>query len=180
MNSVLKLEIKNSNNSTAEWCKKMYPYPTETLIELLDDDSQIMRDAGFDVHCPDNIVVPAHSISYKIPLGIKIRCSMVSNSRTHGVSSKPSSIELWPRSSCGSKTPLRLANSIGLIDSGYRGELIAIVDNLGSTDVHINQGDRLFQLVAPGHSPIYHRVLEENEDLDTTERGEGGFGSTGA
>jgi len=38
----------------------------------------------------------------------------------------------------------------------------------------------LFQLVAPGHCPIYHRVLEENEDLDTTERGEGGFGSTGA
>ena len=178
MNSVLKLEIKNSNNSTAEWCKEMYPYPTETLIEMLDDDS-LMRDAGFDVHCPDKIVIPAGSISYKIPLGIKIRCSIVSNSRTHGVSSKPSSIELWPRSSCGSKTPLRLSNSIGLIDCGYRGELIAVVDNLKPTDFHINKGDRLFQLVAPGHCPIYHRVLEENEELDNTDRGEGGFGSTG-
>ena len=39
-NTVLKLEIKNSNECTVEWCKKMYPYPGETLIDLLDDDSQ--------------------------------------------------------------------------------------------------------------------------------------------
>ncbi len=178
MNSILKLEIKNSKNSTAEWCKKMYPYSNETLIEMLDDDSQ-MRDTGFDLHCPDKHLIPGGEIGYKIPLGIVVRGNMVSNSRTHGISSKPSSIELWPRSSCGTKTPLRLSNSIGLIDSGYRGELMAVVDNISKTDYHIDKGDRLFQLVAPGHCPIYHKVLEENEELDSTERGEGGFGSTG-
>ena len=156
MNSVLKLEIKNSNNSTAEWCKKMYPYPTETLIELL-DDSQIMRDAGFDVHCQIRLLFQPIQLVIKSRLELKFVVIWYLTVGHTGCLVNLLALNCGQRSSCGSKTPLRLANSIELIDSGYRGELIAIVDNLGSTDVHINQGDRLFQLVAPGHSQFIIR-----------------------
>jgi len=53
---------------------------------------------------------------------------------------------LFPRSSI-SKTPLRLANSIGLIDGGYRGEIVAMVDNIYDEDYEVKEGERYFQLV---------------------------------
>ena len=80
-----------------------------------------------------------------------------------------------PRSSI-SKTPLRLSNSIGLIDPGYRGEIMAAVDNIKNEDYTVNPGQRLFQLVAMDGSPIHFTLVDE---LSETTRGEGGFGSTG-
>ena len=82
---------------------------------------------------------------------------------------------LMPRSSI-SKTPLRLCNSIGLIDAGYRGEIMAAVDNVKREEYEIEKGQRLFQLVAMDGGPIY---LELVEKLSQTNRGLGGFGSTG-
>tara|TARA_B100000029_G_C16794810_1_gene674413 strand:- start:61 stop:498 length:438 start_codon:yes stop_codon:yes gene_type:complete len=82
---------------------------------------------------------------------------------------------LFPRSSI-SKTPLRMANSIGLIDAGYRGELMAVCDNIKEFSYEIKKGQRLFQLVAFDNSPIYYKIVDE---LTDTTRGEGGFGSTG-
>ena len=82
---------------------------------------------------------------------------------------------LMPRSSI-SKTPLRLSNSIGLIDAGYRGEIMAAVDNVKREEYEIEKGQRLFQLVAMDGGPIY---LELVEKLSQTNRGTGGFGSTG-
>ena len=82
---------------------------------------------------------------------------------------------LFPRSSI-SKTPIRLANSIGLIDGGYRGELVGMVDNIYSEDYHVKSGERYFQLVAVDSSPIEFELVEE---LSESSRGEGGFGSTG-
>ena len=82
---------------------------------------------------------------------------------------------LFPRSSI-SKTPLRLANSIGLIDGGYRGELVGMVDNIYDEDFHVKRGERYFQLVAVDSSPIDFELVEE---LSESSRGEGGFGSTG-
>ena len=82
---------------------------------------------------------------------------------------------LFPRSSI-SKTPLRLSNSIGLIDGGYRGEIMAPCDNIKDFDYTIKEGERLFQLVASDSSPI-HYVITDN--LSETSRGSGGFGSTG-
>jgi len=81
---------------------------------------------------------------------------------------------LVPRSSI-SKTPLRMANSIGIIDAGYRGEIIAVVDNIKNKPYTINKGDRLFQLVAPSMLPINANIVTT---LTETTRGEGGFGST--
>jgi len=82
---------------------------------------------------------------------------------------------LFPRSSI-SKTPLRMANSIGLIDGGYRGEIMAMCDNIKMKGYTAEKGQRLFQLVATDSSPIHYELVEE---LEMTTRGTGGFGSTG-
>jgi dUTP pyrophosphatase len=81
---------------------------------------------------------------------------------------------IFPRSSI-SKTPLRLANSIGLIDAGYRGEILAAVDNIRGEDYTVKAGDRLVQAVAFNGGSISIKIVES---LDATSRGEGGFGST--
>ena len=82
---------------------------------------------------------------------------------------------LFPRSSI-SKTPLRLSNSIGLIDAGYRGEIMAPCDNIKDFEYTVEEGQRLFQLVASDNSPISFYMVKE---LSDSTRGEGGFGSTG-
>ena len=82
---------------------------------------------------------------------------------------------LFPRSSI-SKTPLRMANSIGLIDGGYRGEIMAVCDNIKDSDFSIKKGDRLFQLVSSDLSVIEFEIVDE---LSDSTRGGGGFGSTG-
>ena len=82
---------------------------------------------------------------------------------------------LFPRSSI-SKTPLRMANSIGLIDGGYRGEIMAVCDNIKDYEFSISKGDRLFQLVSADLSSIEFKIVE---NLSDSTRGKGGFGSTG-
>ena len=72
---------------------------------------------------------------------------------------------------------LALVNAPGLIDSGYRGEIKVIVVNLDPSDaVHVERGDKIAQLVI---QPVVTAEPVEVEDLEATERGEGGFGSTG-
>jgi len=83
---------------------------------------------------------------------------------------------LYPRSSI-SKTPLRLANSIGIIDSGYRGNIMAAVDNISDEPYQVQKGQRLFQICGRYLEPIELQLVEE---LSDTERGNGGFGSTGS
>ena len=98
---------------------------------------------------------------------------------------------LYPRSSI-SKTRMRLANSVGIIDAGYRGDLIAAVDTIGvfgSTDIWnvwketlspIKKYDRYFQVCAPDLSPFIVHIVPNETDLGRpTARGTGGFGSTG-
>lgn len=83
-----------------------------------------------------------------------------------------------PRSGSAIKQGLSLVNAPGLIDSGYRGEIKCIAINLDPKEpIHINVGDRVAQLVIMKvESPVLVRV----EELDSTERGEGGFGSSGS
>jgi dUTPase len=98
---------------------------------------------------------------------------------------------LYPRSSI-SKTRMRMANSVGIIDAGYRGDLIAAVDTIGvfgSTDIWhiwketfspIKKYDRYFQVCAPDLSPFIVHIVPTEAGLGTpTNRGHGGFGSTG-
>ena len=82
---------------------------------------------------------------------------------------------LFPRSSI-SKTPLRLSNSIGLIDAGYRGEIMASCDNIKNITYKVKVGQRLFQLVASDNTTISFTLVNQ---LSDSTRGKGGFGSTG-
>jgi dUTP pyrophosphatase len=91
--------------------------------------------------------------------------------------SMPVGYFLYPRSSTGTKTPLRLANSIGLIDAGYRGNYIAAFDNIRAPDFKVERGQQLVQICPP--NVTYPLRVELVSELDETVRGAGGFGSTG-
>ena len=69
-----------------------------------------------------------------------------------------------------------MSNSIGLIDGGYRGEIMASCDNIKNFEFTAKKGDRLFQLVASDSSSISYILVD---DLSSTTRGSGGFGSPG-
>jgi len=84
---------------------------------------------------------------------------------------------VFPRSGVSLKTNLRVCNSVGLCDQDYRGEVKVIIQNIGNTDETIKDLDRIAQLVFV--PIIVPNVQFETEFSDTTERGEGGFGSTG-
>ena len=80
----------------------------------------------------------------------------------------------------GSKTPLRLSNSVGIIDSGYRGDIGGLFDNISNKDYKIKINDRLLQICGPNIMyPIYPVIVDDISELGVTERGDGGFGSTG-
>jgi len=84
--------------------------------------------------------------------------------------------QVRPRSGLAIKAGLTIVNAPGTIDSDYRGELNVLMVNLGSSPVSINRGDRIAQLVV---APVTRASFIETEDLTASERGEGGFGSTG-
>ena len=76
----------------------------------------------------------------------------------------------------GAKTPLRLCNSIGLVDREYTGELFICVDNMSDEDWIVKKNDRLVQLVGACHENIEMELVSE---LERTKRGENGLGSSG-
>lgn len=82
---------------------------------------------------------------------------------------------LCPRSGCAING-LGFANSIGVIDNGYRGEVKAECLNTSNETYHISRGDRIAQLIVV---PYVSCTLNKRDELDDTERGEDGFGSTG-
>ncbi len=84
--------------------------------------------------------------------------------------------QVRPRSGLALKKGITVLNAPGTIDADYRGEVKVILVNLGQEEVIISRGDRIAQLVI---APVVRAKVEEVEDLSTTERGEGGFGSTG-
>lgn len=170
-------------------------------------------DAGFDVFVPEKVELDHHrmkKINFQIKCRAKIMYRSPSATPSAMKSTTPSPTEsaaeprskpateprphntgfyMYPRSSL-SKTPLRLANSIGIIDAGYRGDLIGAFDVLpdsgaeyGLVELSIARGDRLVQICAPGLIPIVVNVYEESalesRTDSQTQRADGGFGSTG-
>jgi len=83
---------------------------------------------------------------------------------------------IFPRSSLSSKHGVSLANCVGVIDADYRGEVKVPLINHSDTDYAIRNGDRIAQLVI---LPVEAAVFAEKSALSDTERGMGGFGSTG-
>jgi dUTP pyrophosphatase len=85
-------------------------------------------------------------------------------------------IQARPRSGWAAKQGLTVLNTPGTIDADYRGEVKVILVNLGQEDVVIQDQDRCAQLVV---APVYQAQFELVEELGNTDRGAGGFGSTG-
>ncbi len=85
-------------------------------------------------------------------------------------------IQVRPRSGLAAKFGVTVLNSPGTIDSDYRGEVKIILINHGKNDFVINNGERIAQLIL---SPVMHVQFTQQENLTETERGNGGFGSTG-
>jgi dUTP diphosphatase len=119
--------------------------------------------AGMDVRAAENIVIaPGHrglvgtGLAFAIPQGYEI--------------------QVRPRSGLALKKGIGVPNSPGTIDSDYRGELKIILLNHGEEDFIIERGDRIAQIIV---APVQRGILVEVADLDQTERGSGGFGSTG-
>ena len=128
-------------------------------------------DSGVDLISPEEIKVEPNSIE---TINFDIKCQMIDKSGNF------IPYYLYPRSSI-SKTPLIMANSVGIIDKDYRGNIMAKVRNIPnkpnvSDDYLIKKGTRLFQICSHNLSPVKVRVITK---LSETSRGEGGFGSTG-
>lgn len=126
-------------------------------------------DAGFDLFVPASQTMYPDALN-KVDFGVQCSAQIVTdNGKMYSTG-----YYLYPRSSL-SKTELRLANSVGIIDAGYRGNLIGMFDALD--EYKVGKYDKLLQICAPGLMPI---VVEIVDDLgEQTQRGAGGFGSTG-
>lgn len=155
----------------------------------------IYKDAGFDLLLPSTMSIAYNADEPTTMIDLGIQCSMygIRNDKTI----IPSSYFLYPRSSTGLKTPLRIANSVGIIDSGYRGNIKANVDyfypqatvkehETQATPVfELKKEQRLFQLCSGDLTPIIVKIVSDVASLDIvgtsvgSERGAGGFGSTG-
>jgi len=84
--------------------------------------------------------------------------------------------QVRPRSGLSTKHGVTLPNAPGTIDADYRGEMFIALINLGQEPYTVSHGDRIAQMVI---APVAHAAVREVEELDTTDRGERGFGSTG-
>lgn len=124
--------------------------------------------SGFDLFVPENKEVDTIETTM---ISMDVKCEMLDNGE------RSCGYFMFPRSSI-SKTPLMLANHTGIIDAGYRGNLIGAFRNLFSQPYTVEKQTRLLQVCHPTLCPLYV-VLVKEEDLSTTSRGEGGFGSTG-
>lgn len=119
-------------------------------------------DAGLDLRAVEDVTVPAAwTTMVRTGLHVEIPDGCV------GL--------VFPRSGLGSKG-ITLKNAVGVIDSGYRGEVLAAVWNTTLEDFEIRRGDRICQLVVMPYMPC---EVEEVYSLSDSERGEDGYGSTG-
>lgn len=140
---------------------QLYGYSIKNLIG---------DNAGFDLYCTDTSDVLTGSVAL-VPLRVQARMVRVDEDAD---SEDDCHFWLLPRSSTY-KRGLLMANSVGVIDKSYRGELMAPVFAL--SDARVETGDRLFQVVAPDMGHIKHAILVS--ELPDTTRGNRGFGSSG-
>jgi dUTP diphosphatase len=139
------------------------------LVRRLDDDLPLPSyaragDAGLDlIAAADTTLAPGERVA--VPTGIAVAIPAGYAGFVHA------------RSGRALREGLALANAPGLIDSGYRGEVKVVVVNLDpATEIHIKRGDKIAQLVIQA---VAQAELQEVDDLPVTDRGDGGFGSTG-
>ena len=122
--------------------------------------------AGLDLRaCLDAAIELAPGDTHLIPTGLAIHIADPGLCAT-----------ILPRSGLGHKHGIVLGNLVGLIDSDYQGQLMVSVWNRGNTTFTIQPGERIAQLV---FMPVVQASSNMVDDFDTSERGEGGFGSSG-
>jgi len=154
---------------------KLYIYVADHQLRDMYVNSLNTRrktDSGFDLFSPEYVVTPK---TYGFALNLLIKVG-ATDDQGH-----PIPCLLVPRSSI-SGTPLRLSNSIGLIDMGYRGDVIAKVDSTYENEFPVFFGSRYFQLVAPNWMPWSQVIVVSDVSQlphAPDNRGSGGFGSTG-
>ena len=121
--------------------------------------------AGADVcaHIESDLVIPVGK-SAMIPTGLFFEIP------------EGYEIQVRPRSGLAAKNGVTVLNTPGTIDSDYRGELRVILINLGNEDFTIHNNDRIAQIII---APVTQAIFVPAESLSETERGTGGFGSTG-
>ena len=180
-------ELHIKLHGTAEQKEELRTF-YEGKIAKMDSDEYLKsahKDSGFDLVCPTSKkIFKGNTTLYDLNVSCALylvtvnggRLSFPVHSERSPIQSRPCAFYLYPRSSI-SKTGLRLANSVGIIDSGYRGHLLAALDCY-QKDEEITKGMRLVQLCTPDLQPI-SKVKIVEEHIGETERGAGGFGSTG-
>lgn len=129
-------------------------------------------DSGLDLFIVNDEIIPAGETRL-IDLGIS--CQLREDSDKYELKVKYFSYNMYSRSSI-SKTPLRLANGVGLCDAGYLGPLKAALHNTGTSDYTVKKGERYVQLARPDLGEVSFELVEDFGR--TTSRNQGGFGST--
>jgi dUTP pyrophosphatase len=195
-NTLLSVLEKNQHANREIMCLKIFVDSNDTeLVNIYKNAaekhnnkmlSDIFPDAGFDLYAPDDISASPGKLN-KIDFKVKCSAKMVS-STSYVIKEYNTGFYMYPRSSL-SGTKLRLANSVGIIDSGYRGHLIGAFDCLPSSSSNssfdsnnytVIKHTRLVQICSPSLSPIHITIVDYEADVnDNTSRGSGGFGSTG-
>ena len=119
--------------------------------------------AGVDLRASEGCVIPSGGRAL-VPTGLRIALP------------EDYEAQIRPRSGLALRHGVTLPNSPGTIDADYRGEIGVILMNLGQEPFVVEPGDRIAQMIV---APVTRVAWSEAEELDATERGEGGFGSTG-
>jgi dUTP pyrophosphatase len=160
-------------DSESNELKQIYVDSAKKHNERIMDDPHFY-DAGFDIFLPSTQLFgeTVNKVDFKVKCCAKVfNCKNMTNYFTPFYTYARSSI---------SKTPLRLANNQGIIDAGYRGNLIGMFDLITSEEYSVQEYSRMLQICAPNLMPIYVNIVDTFEDLGpSTSRGDGGFGSTG-
>lgn len=167
--ALLKIAVNPNNEELLELYKKHIEKHNHSM------KTEYYHNAGFDLFIPKDTLFDKSVNSKFIDLEIKTEMLYYENSCF-----KNCGYNMHPRSSI-SKTPLMLANHTGIVDSGYRGSLIGAFRWLKTENelsYNLEKHTRLLQICHPSLCRIVVCLVEET-DLSTTERGDGGFGSTG-
>lgn len=120
-------------------------------------------DAGMDVRSVEDVTVPAKG-RVLVHTGLVMLLPPMFEAQVR------------PRSGLALKHGITVLNTPGTIDAGYRGEVGVILANFGDSDFEVRKGDKIAQIVV---APVLQAQIEEADVIDETDRGSGGFGSTG-
>jgi hypothetical protein len=198
---LLKIYVDSQDPVILEKYREVVTARQKLIHEVCHSHHTLHFDAGFDIFVPQE---PGAIIegTFSMTVNHKIHCSMdyvlappsrpVDEWTRPPQRSFPTAYYLHPRSSLGTKTPWRLANSAGIIDSGYRGALIGAFDrqppnpfcqSLNPPPQPLQTPKpymRLLQICGPDLKyPIFPMLVDSLDELGQTNRGAGGFGSTG-